>query len=64
VDCWNRLDPAALGLWGQQQTLEALAYGIALIKGAWLLSRLERYRSAPIGGWRRSRAPLRCCFCC
>lgn len=34
---------------GLLQPLETLAYGVALIKGAWLLSRLVRYRSAPIG---------------
>ncbi|KMM16465.1 YwiC-like family protein [Synechococcus sp. GFB01] len=38
------------GLWlGLLQPLEALAYGVALLKGAWLLNRLEHYRSAPIG---------------
>ncbi|MGB5239046.1 MAG: YwiC-like family protein [Prochlorococcaceae cyanobacterium] len=38
------------GWWvGLLQPLEALAYGVALVKGAWLLIRLERYRSAPIG---------------
>jgi hypothetical protein len=29
--------------------LEAAAYGVALLKGGWLLGRLENYRAAPIG---------------
>jgi hypothetical protein len=29
--------------------LEAVAYAVVLLKGAWVLSRLERYRTAPIG---------------
>ena len=40
----------ALGWWlGLLPPLEALAYGVALLKGAWVMSRLERYRAAPIG---------------
>jgi hypothetical protein len=29
--------------------LEAAAYGVALLKGGWLLGRLENFRAAPIG---------------
>ena len=34
---------------GLLRPLEAAAYGLALLKGGWLLSRLENYRAAPIG---------------
>ena len=40
---------AACWWFGILQPLEAAAFGVALIKGAWLTSRLASYRLAPIG---------------
>lgn len=40
----------ALGWWlGIVSALEAAAFGVVVLKAAWVLSQLERYRAAPIG---------------